>query len=97
MTVIEYKGYVIEPIETSAGRWRGRIQRADGRKIKNLITGAERESFDTPGMENIDPCRSEEERRLVGERRSTIDRRSGRERRSSNQPSLIRDADRRDV
>ncbi len=55
MTVIEYKGYLIEPIETSAGRWRGRIRRADGRKIKNLITGWQRESFDTPGMEMFSP------------------------------------------
>lgn len=55
MTVIEYKGYFIEPIETSAGRWRGRIRRADGRKIKNLITGWQRKSFDTPGMEMFSP------------------------------------------
>lgn len=51
----QYKAYLIEAVETSSGRWRARIRRVDGRKIKNLITGTEREVETTGGMESFSP------------------------------------------
>jgi hypothetical protein len=47
----EYKGFRIEPIETSPARWRAKISRPDGRKIKVLVTGDEHDSITTGGME----------------------------------------------
>ena len=48
MTPVHYKDYEIEPFESSPGRWRARVRRKDGRKIKNetdLITTGGVESF----------------------------------------------------
>jgi hypothetical protein len=50
---VDYKGYRIEPLETSPGRWRARIRRVDGRKIKILIPAKEVESILTSGMESF--------------------------------------------
>lgn len=50
---VQYKDYLIEPVETSPGRWRARMRRADGRKIEIPITGSERESLMTDGMESF--------------------------------------------
>lgn len=54
MADVHYKDYLIEPLETSPGRWRPRVRRIDGRKIKNLIKGDEAELIimDT-GMEHF--------------------------------------------
>ena len=50
-SMIGYKDYLIAPIQTSPGRWRAEISRADGRMIKVLVTGSERHSLITDGME----------------------------------------------
>jgi hypothetical protein len=50
-SMLEYRDYLIVPIQTSPGRWRAEISRADGRKIKMLVTGSERHSFTTEGTE----------------------------------------------
>ena len=34
---VRYKDYLIETPETSPGRWRARVRRVDGRRIKILI------------------------------------------------------------
>lgn len=52
-SAIRYKDYLIEPLETSPGRWRARMRRADGRKIKVHITGNEVDSLTTSGMESF--------------------------------------------
>jgi len=49
--MIEYKDYVIAPIQTSPGRWHAEISRADGSLIKVLITGSARRSFTADGVE----------------------------------------------
>jgi hypothetical protein len=36
--MIEYKGFLIEPVQTSPGRWRAKIKRPHGRKIKVAVT-----------------------------------------------------------
>jgi hypothetical protein len=50
MSAIEYKGYRIEPLETSAGRWQARVSRLDGQKIKIRVSGKEAASITTRGM-----------------------------------------------
>ena len=50
---VQHKDYLIETIETSPGRWRARVRRADGRKIKILTTENEAESIPTGGMESF--------------------------------------------
>jgi hypothetical protein len=35
--MIEYKGFLIEPFETEPGRWRAKISRSDGRKIRVAV------------------------------------------------------------
>lgn len=50
-SMFEYKDYLIVPIQTSPGRWRAEISRADGRKIRVLVTGSERHSLTTDGIE----------------------------------------------
>jgi len=42
---VHYKDYLIEPLETSPSRWRARVRRIDGRKIKNFIKNNEAESI----------------------------------------------------
>ena len=51
-----YKGYKIEELQTSPGRWRSRVQRLDGQKIKILSDGKEVESITTGGMESFSPA-----------------------------------------
>jgi hypothetical protein len=46
--IIHYKDYEIEPFESSPGRWRARVRRKDGRKIKN-----ETDQITTGGMESL--------------------------------------------
>jgi hypothetical protein len=46
---------VIEPLETSSGRWRARVQRADGRRIKIFVPEKEVDSITTGGMESFSP------------------------------------------
>ena len=38
--MIEHKGFLIEPIEISPGRWRAKISHRDERKIRMAVTGA---------------------------------------------------------
>ena len=51
--MLEYKGFLIEPFqpEPGTGRWRAKIRRADGRKIKVVVTGDQHDSITTGGME----------------------------------------------
>jgi hypothetical protein len=51
--MIEYKGFLIDPVETSSGRWRAKIRRPDGRKIKVVVTEVEHDSITTGGMETF--------------------------------------------
>jgi hypothetical protein len=50
---VRYKDYLIETLETSPGRWRARVRRVDGRRIKILIPEKEVESIPTGGMESF--------------------------------------------
>jgi len=50
---MQYKGYSIEMLETSPSRWRARVRRLDGQKIKIHVTGNEVESLTTGGMESF--------------------------------------------
>jgi hypothetical protein len=50
---MQYKGYVIEPFESSPGRWRARVRRVDGRMIDIPVTGNSVESIETGGMEGF--------------------------------------------
>jgi hypothetical protein len=50
---MQYKDYLIEPLETSPSRWRARVRRLDGKKIKIHATGNEVESITTSGMESF--------------------------------------------
>jgi hypothetical protein len=52
---MQYKGYSIETLETSPSRWRARVRRLDGQKIKIPVTGNEVESITTGGMESFSP------------------------------------------
>ena len=49
--MLEYKGFLIESVETSTGRWRAKISRFDGRMVKVAVTGLEHDSITTGGME----------------------------------------------
>jgi hypothetical protein len=51
--VIEYKGFLIDPVETSQGRWRAKISRPDGCKIRVIVTEVEHDSITTGGMESF--------------------------------------------
>ena len=51
--MIEHKGFLIEPIEISPGRWRAKISHRDERKIRMAVTGAEHDSITTGGMEKF--------------------------------------------
>jgi hypothetical protein len=51
--MLEYKGFLIDPVETSPGRWRAKISRPDGRKIKVAVTEVEHDSITTGGMETF--------------------------------------------
>jgi hypothetical protein len=42
--MVIHKAYRIEPFETERGRWRAKISRSDGRKIKAFPNGDEHES-----------------------------------------------------
>jgi hypothetical protein len=48
-----YKHYEIEPFESSPGRWRARVRRVDGRKIKIAVINNEVEFITTGGMESF--------------------------------------------
>jgi hypothetical protein len=50
--MIEYKGFLIDPVETTVGGWRAKIRRPDGRKVKVVVTGLEHDS-PTTGAERI--------------------------------------------
>jgi hypothetical protein len=50
---VHYKDYLIEALETSPRRWRARVQRVDGRKIKIFIPEKEVETITTGGMESL--------------------------------------------
>jgi hypothetical protein len=52
---MRYKNYLIETFQSSPQRWRARLRRIDGRKIKILVTGNERDSITTDGMEGFSP------------------------------------------
>ena len=43
----EYKGYRIEPFQPEPGRWRARISRLDGKKLKTAIPPTEQPFLDT--------------------------------------------------
>jgi hypothetical protein len=43
----EYNGYRIEPHEPTPGRWRARISRLDGKKLKTTIPRTEQAFLDT--------------------------------------------------
>jgi hypothetical protein len=43
----EYKGYRIEPYEHEPGRWRARISRLDGKKLKISVPPTEQATLDT--------------------------------------------------
>ena len=43
----EYDGYRIEPFEPEPGRWRARISRLDGKKLKTAVPPAEQPFLDT--------------------------------------------------
>ena len=48
--VVAYKAYTIEAFETETGRWRARIRRTDGEKIKVAVpAGDEHNSILTGG------------------------------------------------
>jgi hypothetical protein len=50
---MQYKGYLIETLETSPRRWRARVRRLDGQKIKISVPASEVESITTSGMESF--------------------------------------------
>jgi hypothetical protein len=50
---MQYKGYSIETLETSPSRWRARVRRLDGQKIKIHVPPHEVESITTGGMESF--------------------------------------------
>jgi hypothetical protein len=43
----EYRGYRIEPYEREPGRWRARISRLDGKKLKTTVPPTEQATLDT--------------------------------------------------
>ena len=43
----EYKGYRIEPFQPEPGRWRARISRLDGKKLKTAVPPTEQPFLDT--------------------------------------------------
>jgi hypothetical protein len=45
--MITYKAYHLDPIEDDPGRWRARISRIDGKKIKVAVPPSERTFLDT--------------------------------------------------
>jgi len=47
LPMTEYKGYRIEPFEPEQGRWRARISRLDGKKLKTTIPPTEQAFLDT--------------------------------------------------
>ena len=53
MTPTHYKEYEIEPFESSPGRWRARVRRFDGRKIKIAVINDEVGSISTGGTESF--------------------------------------------
>jgi hypothetical protein len=48
-----YNGYAIEPFESSPGRWRAKVRRLDGQKIKIKVPTKEVDSIETGGMEGF--------------------------------------------
>jgi hypothetical protein len=53
MTPTHYKQYEIEPFEISPARWRARVRRVDGRKIKVPVINNEVDFITTGGMESF--------------------------------------------
>jgi hypothetical protein len=47
LPMTEYKGYRIEPFEPTPGRWRARISRLDGKKLKTIVPPTEQAFLDT--------------------------------------------------
>jgi hypothetical protein len=43
----EYRGYRIEPYEPTPGRWRARISRLDGKKLRTTVPPTEQGFLDT--------------------------------------------------
>jgi hypothetical protein len=43
----EYKAYRIEPYEPEAGKWRARISRLDGKKLKTAVPPTEQPFLET--------------------------------------------------
>jgi hypothetical protein len=52
--MITYRGYRIEPFEPEIGRWRARISRLDGKKIKVAIPPSEQAFLDTTDTESYE-------------------------------------------
>ena len=55
MSVVRYKDYEIEPFESSPGRWRARVRRIDGRKIRLPVNNNETNLITTGGIESFSP------------------------------------------
>jgi hypothetical protein len=56
--MIEHKGFLVGPFQTEPGRWRAKISRSDGRKIRVAVpAGDEHDSITTRGMEALRPMR----------------------------------------
>jgi hypothetical protein len=47
---MQYKGYLIEPFETSPGRWRARFRRLDGKTFGRHTDDNKFEQMDTVGI-----------------------------------------------
>jgi hypothetical protein len=47
LPMTEYNGYRIEPFEPTPGRWRARISRLDGKKLKTTVPLTEEAFLDT--------------------------------------------------
>jgi hypothetical protein len=46
--MVEYEGYLITTAEEQPGTWIAKFKRADGRKMRNPVTGDEKDWFEMP-------------------------------------------------
>jgi hypothetical protein len=51
--MVEHNGFLVDPFQTEPGRWRAKISRPDGRKIKTFPDNREHEPITTGGIEAL--------------------------------------------